>query len=101
MEKQSLPKPRSRVRFPYPAPKSSQIHMDLGDFFCRGVDPCFFPKGNEKRPPADFEFGRGVLLLCSNRDVDFLCNSCVSFFCGMQSVGIPFRVILCQRIKID
>ena len=34
MEKQSLPKQRSRVRFPYPAPKISQIHIDLGDFLC-------------------------------------------------------------------
>ena len=32
MAKQSLPKQRSRVRFPYPAPKTSQIHMDLGGF---------------------------------------------------------------------
>ena len=30
-----FPKQRSRVRFPYPAPKISQIRMDLGDFFFR------------------------------------------------------------------
>ena len=32
MVKQSLPKPRSRVRFPYPAPKGSRIPMDPGAF---------------------------------------------------------------------
>ena len=33
MVKQSLPKPRSRVRFPYPAPKISPVFLD-GGFYC-------------------------------------------------------------------
>ena len=41
MAKQSLPKQRSRVRFPYPAPKISQIYLDLGDFLEQdtGIEP--------------------------------------------------------------
>ena len=32
-----FPKPRSRVRFPYPAPKISRIRVDSGDFFCHTI----------------------------------------------------------------
>ncbi len=71
MAKQSLPKQRSRVRFPYPAPKISQIRMDLGVFLLQiGLLIFVFPDDIIEIKPL-----KGVSIMAEKKEIQYVSDN--------------------------